>query len=535
MRTRLALGLLALSLAACDSDGTDPVPFDPSTVDYDAVVGTDFGDSVQPLLAARDVFGASPAARAGDLDDYTWAAIFDGEAGETIVPFDEEGSFLVRFVEDLPADAAIPYPNLRALEPDELRFLKRWIAAGAPNDAGAFPYADADHVLYACEQGGDQNSVALIDMESRRVIRRVYLDALGVPAGQYGPHHVVFEPDGSAWFVSVVNGGADSNGRVLKLSTSLTIDPGSPAYLLAQSPSFRTPGMMAVHPTTSQLFVGRSTLSQSGTPGVGVFDRSDLSLIEEVATPFDIPHALAITTDGAYVLTAALTGNQLATIRTADLELIVAPLAGPPRELIHFGVHPAIHAAAAGTDHSAHAGHGAVAADPTHLAEVTLTSRSTDEVLFFRLNDDGTLTPAAVPSVSVGDGPYHAHLGADGHTLLVPLQFGGAVTLIDVATHAVLRTVGNPSGGPIARPHSPAPGMDGSVFFVSNSNNVASGSWTPTYRFFADGTGPRPAPENTAFGNVAVFSATDGTLLKTIQLGAYPSGLEHPMAGHHGM
>ena len=51
------------------------------------------------------------------------------------MPFDEEGSHLVRFVEDLPADADIPYPNLRRLEADELRFLKRWIAAGARNES----------------------------------------------------------------------------------------------------------------------------------------------------------------------------------------------------------------------------------------------------------------------------------------------------------------------------------------------------------------------------------------------------------------
>ncbi len=533
-RSAVALPLVAFAtlVSACDSEGIDPVPFDPSTVDYDQVSGTDFGDHVQPLLAARNVFSASANTSAGALTDYTWNAIFAGAGGETIIPFDEEGSFLVRFLEDLDATEDIPFPNLRRLEADELRFVKRWIAAGARNDDGDVPYEDVDHVLYAAEQAGDANSVALIDMESHRVIRRVYFDALGVPSGTYGPHHIVFEPDASAWYVSLVNGGEDSNGRVLKLTTDLTVDPGTPAYLLATSPSFRTPGMMAVHPTTNQLFVGRSTLSQAGTPGVGVFDRTTMTLMEEVATPFDIPHALGITTDGAYILTAALTGNQMATIRTTDYELIMVPLEGPARELIHFGVHPALHAAQGASGHDAHAGHGAAAS--VHLAEVTLTSRSTDEVLFLRLEEDGSLTVSGEP-VIVGDGPYHAHLGADGHTLLVPNQFGNSVTLIDVATRAIIRTVENPTGGPLARPHSPAPGMDGSVFFVTSSNWPPGATWEPTYRFLSGNPGDAsrtPLP-NEAFGNVSVFNAATGALVKVIQVNAYPAGLEHPMTGHH--
>jgi YVTN family beta-propeller protein len=212
----------------------------------------------------------------------------------------------------------------------------------------------------------------------------------------------------------------------------------------------------------------------------------------------------------------------------------MVPLEGPARELIHFGVHPAVHPAAATTDHAAHAGHGTEAsADPQHLAEVTLTSRSTDEVIFLRLEEDASLT--VVSSVTVGDGPYHAHLGADGHTLLVPNQFGNSVTLIDVANRSVIRTVENPASGPLARPHSPAPGMDASVFFVTSSNWPPGATWAPTYRFLSGEPGDtdrEPLP-NEAAGNVAVFDATTGALVKVIQLRAYPSGLEHPMTGHH--
>ena len=210
--------LVALPLVA------GPVLAQPLPADYSAVRGLGFTAHVQPLLAERDVFGF------GSAEAYAWDALFESEAGATIVPFDAERSDLVRFVEDLDASTAIPYPNLRTLRPDELAFLKRWIEAGARDDDGTVPYADAEHVLFACVQG--ENLVALIDAARRRVIRRVYLDDHGLGSVPYGPHHIVFEDDESAWYVSLI-----SAGVVAKLSTDLSLDPSDPAYLLAASAS----------------------------------------------------------------------------------------------------------------------------------------------------------------------------------------------------------------------------------------------------------------------------------------------------------
>ena len=193
---------------------------------------------------------------------------------------------------------AIPYPNLRRLEPDELRYLVRWIAAGARDDAGAVPYADAETLLFACVQG--ENHVAIIDPERRRVIRRVYLDELGLPSAPYGPHHIVFEPDGSAWYVSLISAGA-----VAKLAMDLSADPSDTAYLLAHSApgGFTTPGMMTLDAAAHRLYVGRSTLSSAGTYGLGAFDTGAMQLAEEIPLPgFDVPHALALSPTVAFSL-----------------------------------------------------------------------------------------------------------------------------------------------------------------------------------------------------------------------------------------
>lgn len=496
-RPFLILVLLALGRAA--SATPDVVP--PDSIDYDRVEDLSFTAYVLPLLAERDVFGF------GTADAYGWDALFASDAGATIVPFDGTGSLLRRLVEDLPDSVAIPYPNLRRLRPDERRYLVRWIEAGARNDDGAVPYADAETLLFACVQG--ENHVALIDPARRRVIRRAYLDDLGLPSAPYGPHHVVFEPDGSAWYVSLISAGA-----LAKLSMDLTMDPSDPAYLLGHSApgGFTTPGMMALDAATHRLYAGRSTLSSAGTYGLGAFDTRTLELADEIPLPgFDIPHALALTPNGRYLLTAPLTGRAALVMDTATGDLVSrAPLGEANRELVHFSLLP----------------DGAT-------ATLTSNSEGVSEVLFFQLDGEGTLTPDG--SVPTGARAWHGHLDSDGWTLLVPNRAGNSATLIDVPAKTVRLTAGNSSeGGPLAMPHSPAPTVDG-VFFVSNSN--LQGTWTPAYRFLdedPDGDGIRAPLPADAFGNVTVLDAQTGEVVDVIPLGRYPSGLEHWHAGGHG-
>jgi hypothetical protein len=454
-----------------------------------------------------------------------------------VVPFDAAGSLMVRFVTDLPDSSAIPFPNLRALEADELRFVSRWIEAGA-RDGDRVPFADATDLLFACVQG--ENHVDVLDSETMRIIRRVHFDDHGLASAPLGPHHVAFEPGGAAWYVSLI-----STGAVAKLSTSLTMDPSDPAYLLGTA-RMTTPGMLIVDPTSDRLYAGRSTLSDRDTEGFAVIDRSDMTL-DEVDTPFAVPHALAVSPDGRFVLTASLTGNQVAvydpTGELVDLEAVP----GPPTQLIHFsfiGVHHAARPAPAGEmDHSAHGapatgvdhaamGHTTSGTDAArHDYEATLTAKDANEVLIYGLTTGGQLELRH--RVPAGTGPWHAHTGHDGTTIIIPNRGntaggGNAVTLLDASTRQIIRTVSaSAPAGPLAQPHSPAPDHAGERFFVTSSNTLIEGAWVAPYRFLgppaADGArAPLPA---TSFSNVTAF-AMDGTVLETVQLGAYASGLE---------
>ena len=330
---------------------------------------------------------------------------------------------------------------------------------------------------------------------------------------------LAFEPDGSAAYVSLV-----SAGVVAKVSLDLTLDPSDPAVLLGRTEPgvFATPGMLALDPSTDRVFVGRSTLSDPLANGFGVLDRETMEM-ELVATPFNVPHAMAATPDGRYAITAELTGTQSGSralvydAETGDASIVPIPADGAPREFIHFSILGAHHMGGM---------HGEADMEmPGYPYTVTLTSRSTDEVLFFTLEEDGTLTlDGAAPA---GDGPYHAHANHDGSSLIIPDQRGDAVSILDAETRALLRTVTAP---PLSQPHSPAPAFDGSRFFVTSSN--LNGAWAPPYLFMPPGEGARQPLGAEAFGNLAAFSPA-GELLGVVQLGAYPSGLE-PVMLHGG-
>lgn len=523
--TRL-LFALALVLAGCTASGpTAPGPAAPGAPldDYDAVTSLDYDEVVRPLLAARGVLGSTDPADYDHMD-----VLMAGPSG-FVVPFDAEGSLMLRLVRDLPATAEIPFPALRDLEPDELRFLGRWIEDGARASDGTVPFADAHHVLFAGVQA--ENHVALVDAETLRLIRRIDFDDHGIPSTPYGPHHFAFEPDGSAAYVSLV-----SAGVVAKVSLDLSMDPSDPAFLLGQTDAgFATPGMLALDPSTDRLFVGRSTLSDPLASGFGVLDRETMAM-ETVATPFNVPHAMAATPDGRYAITAELTGTQAQSralvydAETGDATIVPIPADGAPREFIHFSILGAHHMGMmGGMDHSGMDGasgsdHGGTAEGTAgYPYTVTLTSRSTDEVLFFELSESGELT--FTDAHPAGDGPYHAHANHDGSSILIPDQRGDAVAILDAETREIVRSV---EAAPLSQPHSPAPAFDGSRFFVTSSN--LDGAWTPDFLFLdADGT-PQEAG---AFGNLAAFSP-EGELLGVVQLGTYPSGLE-PVMVHGGM
>ena len=151
--------------------------------------------------------------------------------------------------------------------------------------------------LYVPNQ--DDATVSVIDPATRRLLRTVDLRRYGV-GDNAKPHHVQVEPDGSAWYVTLIGA-----GKVLKLD---------PKDRLLGSVDLEVPGLIALHPSRDLMFVGRSMSAVNPPPRIGVIRRSDMKLLDEVDLLFPRPHGIAVHPAGAVVYVASLGTNQIASV-----------------------------------------------------------------------------------------------------------------------------------------------------------------------------------------------------------------------------
>ena len=499
----LAAGLLLF--AACDSSGpnfttpTPPAPpappapvFDPLTADFDTV-DVDYA-FVQPLLEARDVF---PSIGAAD-DGYSWASLFQAAEGESIIPFNADASLLIRLAEsDLGEAETAPYA-VQSLDADEVRYLRRWIEAGARSADGSIPYADAEKLLYVCNQLAGR--VSIIDAERLRTIRMVDLPDHGFVGGMMGaaPHDVAVAPDGDSWYLTMIF--EDATAR---FSTSLTMDPSDDAYLLATSEpaeagagAFTKPGMIEVA-DDGPVVVGRSFSDLSGSQSIATMDPQTLAFTE-IPLPYTRPHAVGAVPGGRYVLSASLAEAQQAAL--IDLEAdggpeitALAPLTTAPTALVQFAVAP-------------------------DAASAVLTSQLTSEIILLDLDlAGGSVSQAGV--VGVGQQPWHPIYSPDGSRVYVPNRQSNSVSFVDPAAGTVTRTVTDPR---FSQPHGATISDDGRTLFVSHRNTEselgAQGMrYTPRYAL-----GP-----NTATALVTAIDTETGAVVAAIETGAWASGMAY--------
>ena len=498
----LAAGL-ALAVAGCDSSDPNfttppalppaPAPsFDPLTADFDTVA-VDYA-FVQPLLEARGVFPALQAAGGG----YAWASVFAAEEGESIVPFNADASLLIRLAESGLAETA-PYA-VQALQDDEIRYLRRWIEAGARSADGTLPYADAAKLLYVCNQLAGR--VSVIDAERFRTIRMVDLADHGFVGGMMGaaPHDVAVAPDGDSWYVTMIF--AD---RTARFSSSLTMDPSDPAYLLATSaPSlagsqpFAKPGMIEVV-AGGPVLVGRSFSDVSGSMTIAQMDPETL-VFTEIPVPYAKPHAIGAVPGGRYVLSASLAeSDRLVSIdleATGGPEARVLPLTTDPTALVQFAVAP-------------------------DASQAVLTSQLTSQLLLLSLAPDGQLTRTG--AVSVGQQPWHPIYAPSGAAVYVPNRQSHTVSFVDPAAGTVTRTV---TDARFSQPHGAAISDDGRTLFVSHRNTDQLGDdqvrYTPRYAL-----GPQ-----TATALVTAIDTETGAVTGVVETGAWASGMAYYAPGN---
>ena len=495
----LALAAGLLLVAACDSSDPNfttpppatPDPFDPLTADFDTV-DVDYA-FVQPLLEARGVF---PALQAAD-GDYAWAAVFAAEEGASIVPFNADASLLVRLAEsDLTASETAPYA-VQSLEDDEIRYLRRWIEAGARSADGTLPYADARKLLYVCNQLAGR--VSILDAERFRTIREVDLADHGFAGGDMGalPHDVAVAPDGGSWYLTMI-----AENKTVRFSSSLTMDPSEPAYLLAESESetgggdFAKPGMVEVV-AGGPVLVGRSFSDNTGSTSIAAMDPETLEF-SEIALPYSRPHAVGAVPGGRYALSSSLAEENRAAL--IDLEadggpeiVDIALLETGPTALVQFAVAP-------------------------DASRAVLTSQLTGELVLLSLSETELVQTG---SVAVGLQPWHPIYAPDGSAVYVPNRASHTVSFVDPAAGAVTRTVSDPR---FSQPHGAAVSDDGATLFVSHRNTADLGADQVNYTSrYALGT---------PVGLVTRIDTETGEVTGVVETGLWASGMAYYAPGN---
>jgi YVTN family beta-propeller protein len=223
------------------------------------------------------------------LELVTWDRLIKGSRnGEVVLPFYPDESHMIHSLLGEARGGVDPrMPLSRNPLPDaDIQIIRQWIAAGAPNDQGDLPFADARRKIYVTNQGDDQISV--IDADQLVVMRII---EVGVLPGVDSPHNVFVDPQNEYFYVSLIN-----SARVLKFDVET--DELVATAVVGQSPA---------NPVTSP--DGKTLYVTNWNPNNATFHVLDAETMTEryfltFPPPLGtLPHGLTVTADGSTIYT----------------------------------------------------------------------------------------------------------------------------------------------------------------------------------------------------------------------------------------
>lgn len=340
----------------------------------------------------------------------------------------------------------------------------------------------AQDYVYAANQG--DATVAVIDIATLEVVETVDLQPLGFSENAK-PHHIAVEPDGSAWYLSLIG-----ENVVLKFDRENNlVDRGE----------FEVPGMLSIDPANDLLYVGRSMSAVNPPQRIGVIERSSMS-VDEIDVLFPRPHALHVHPSGGWVYSASLGVNQMGAVDADSWDLELVSIEGDAHALVQFAVSPD---------------------GRTLVATAELTS----QLLVFDVSEPGS--PTFVRSIDVGSRPWHPVYGRDGRHVYFGNKGDNTVVEVDVEAGRVSRTFSVPGAD---QPHGSALSPDGRLLFVSNNGpggmqmDMGGAGMDHSAMDHAAMAGGDDAPSYDT-GMVAVIDLDSGELVKMIAVGGNATGL----------
>lgn len=360
-----------------------------------------------------------------------------------------------------------------AATPDAREASSGEAAAGGPRQN-----APATGRVFVANQGGA--TISVIDAGTLEVTRTIDLREFGFSANAK-PHDIQAEPDGSAWYVSLIG-----ENRVVKFSPD--------GRVLGQA-DFEIPGLLALHPG-GELIYSTHTMSIVTAPAtIARIRRTDMTVDEVVDVLFPRPHVMEARPQGDYVYTASLGVYQVASVNVETGEV----------ELLRFdGPNPVL-------------AHAATAPDGSTMVVTTHSG----ELFVFDLSEPAT--PRLTDRIRVGALPWLPEFSPDGRHVYVPNQGDNTVSVVDMDQRAVVATI---EGEGFAEPYAALVSPDGSRVFVSNSNT--EGTYVPPAGAAAPASEPAAPDGNVQdvpVGTVVVIDAATNAVTKVIPVGAGTTGM----------
>jgi YVTN family beta-propeller protein len=324
-------------------------------------------------------------------------------------------------------------------------------------------------------------TVSVIDLATRKVVETVDLRRYGVgPTAK--PHHIQVEPDGSAWYVTLIGA-----GKVLKLDRE---------NKLLGSASLEVPGLIALHPTKDVMFVARSMSAPNPPPRMAIIQRSDMKVIEEIDLLFPRPHGIVVHPNGERVYVTSLGTNQIASIAAdgGDVKLVTLP-GSASHSIVQAAVSP----------------------DGKWL---TVTGELTGVLVVFDLTNPAQ--PKLVHQIRVGAGAFEPVFTGDNRWVFVTTRTANRIAVVDAKSWTLADTLSHPS---FVFPHGISMSADGRYVLAGSEHQQQQHDSDSAHH---DGPGGHMMGSAKGPGSIAIICAATRKVLTVIPAGQNAAGLGTP-------